>query len=430
MALIKKMENIEFALKSVFQFVRNQENVVTPLTFSINPYIKSDAFTKLTEQISQSYDEAKKNYYSIIAHERFEDVLNGFNFTINACLNSNKSIDKINEILLETIGIIIKPEEFTFATTSSKEFIKSKIDTSTTKEIEKLFDSRIISLDYTQKNNSNYTQDKNSFVLACILLRYYSKKYYNPIEEVSNKYDELKNYFLGIGINLMTDPQFSHYNLLSIGKNFVLKEMEPLRIYDTQSNTTIFLNGVKPDSYRCILKHYKKCNFNLSFKPSSFFYLKGEWNKQLIQEELETGKYFDIKHLYSKSISKLYNHNYDTLWVNISNGEITFEEIISESKNFQNMKITQVVHSKYISNDGQIFIDHLDHEYIFYTLEEFELRKSDYLQKGSAKKRIKTFKIDNAKIPITDTDNLLYDIVYDNFENKSLIEEYFQNKNN
>lgn len=90
------------------------------------------------------------------------------------------------------------------------------------------------------------------------------------------------------------------------------------------------------------------------------------------------------------------------------------------------------------------FITHLDHEYVFYTIDEYENRMSSATQKGTAKTRMKSFKIDNSRIPFDyrcevlrkdengndlpqkDEQFLCY-VLESYFKHKDLLKEYFQN---
>ena len=99
--------------------------------------------------------------------------------------------------------------------------------------------------------------------------------------------------------------------------------------------------------------------------------------------------------------------------------------------------VTQMIHMQI---EG-IFITHLDHEYIFYDLDEYEKRLTNYRIKGQAQKRIKTFKIDRSRIPLDYSCNILrinengrekivvpfiYFVLNAYFEHKDLLSEYFQ----
>lgn len=93
--------------------------------------------------------------------------------------------------------------------------------------------------------------------------------------------------------------------------------------------------------------------------------------------------------------------------------------------------------------DGIAYITHMDHEYIFYDVREYEKRLVDVTQKGTAKARMKSFKIDDAEIPFTAQCNIVRKDQYGNdlntekeqflkfvlecyFEHKDLLIEYFQ----
>lgn len=163
-----------------------------------------------------------------------------------------------------------------------------------------------------------------------------------------------------------------------------------------------------------------------------------------LMEAVERGKPFDLANLGSYSVSKLYSTQYeDCLWINIDPQNITFEELCSDFDNYEEMIVTQVVHLQYANFDGDIYITHLDHEYIFYSLNEYTKRLDDINQKGTAKQRMKSFKIDNSKIPFTfrceisrkdengkdlpvEQEQFLCYVLDCYFKHKDLLSEYFQ----
>ena len=147
------------------------------------------------------------------------------------------------------------------------------------------------------------------------------------------------------------------------------------------------------------------------------------------------------------SVSKLYSTKYeDCLWVVIDPENIIFEEICEDFETFEDMVVTQVVHLQYKNLAGEICITHLDHEYIFYTLDEYGKRMRDVTQKGTAKQRMKSFKIDNSKIPFdfrceisrkdedgndlpVEKEQFLCYVLECYFKHKDLLSEYFQKVN-
>ena len=66
---------------------------------------------------------------------------------------------------------------------------------------------------------------------------------------------------------------------------------------------------------------------------------------------------------------------------------------------YANMIVTQVIHLQYSLECGNTYITHLEYEYIFYSVDEHEKRLGNVAQKGEVQTRLKSFKIDNAKIP-------------------------------
>ena len=90
-----------------------------------------------------------------------------------------------------------------------------------------------------------------------------------------------------------------------------------------------------------------------------------------------------------------------------------------------NVIYTKVVHLIFFVEDETLYIEHIDLEYIFYTLDEYIERfdNDNFEQKGSRYKRQKIFKIDNAKINLVEN---LYDLVYNSLDNKNLVDEYFE----
>ena len=170
----------------------------------------------------------------------------------------------------------------------------------------------------------------------------------------------------------------------------------------------------------------------------------GKMYCEYLQEALERGEQFDLANLGSYSVSKLYSTQYENcLWVVIDPGNITFEELCEDFETVEDMIVTQVVHLEYETSGDGAFITHLDHEYIFYTIEEYEKRMHDETQKGQAKTRMKSFKIDNSKIPFDfrceikckdengnelpiQKEQFLCYVLESYFKHKDLLTEYFQ----
>lgn len=166
---------------------------------------------------------------------------------------------------------------------------------------------------------------------------------------------------------------------------------------------------------------------------------------EYIAEALERGKIFEFVNLGNYSTSRLYSKEYENcMWVTIDPQNITFEELCENFEVYNDMVVTQVVHLQYEIEGECAFITHLDHEYVFYTIDEYENRMSSATQKGTAKTRMKSFKIDNSRIPFDyrcevlrkdengndlpqkDEQFLCY-VLESYFKHKDLLKEYFQN---
>lgn len=239
--------------------------------------------------------------------------------------------------------------------------------------------------------------------------------------------------------------QFRSYGLVPVDQHRVLLPVDPPRIYDCLVNKTFFTKNV-PLHLLETLSDMKNRGViqDLAVRLMNESGYEGKMYCEYLQEGLERGEQFDLANLGSYSISKLYSTQYeDCLWVVIDPRNITFEELCEDFESIEDMIVTQVVHLEYETSVGGTYITHLDHEYIFYTIEEYEKRIHDVTQKGEAKTRMKSFKIDNSKIPFdfrceinSKDDNgnerplqkeqFLCYVIDSYFKHKDLLNEYFQ----
>lgn len=130
-------------------------------------------------------------------------------------------------------------------------------------------------------------------------------------------------------------------------------------------------------------------------------------------------------------LSRFFNlTNYENaLWVkhNKSKKHLTFEETRDDFELLNENIVTQLIHLEYFIENNQYYISHLDHEYIVYSLDEYSKRLIDSDVKGHRK--IKTFKIDNSRIPFFDkykNEYFLFIVLNSFFINKDLLKEYFE----
>ncbi|MHA3115470.1 hypothetical protein E0H86_09200 [Acinetobacter sp. ANC 4635] len=130
-------------------------------------------------------------------------------------------------------------------------------------------------------------------------------------------------------------------------------------------------------------------------------------------------------------LSRLFDlDNYqNALWVkhNRIKKHLTFEETCDDFELFGDNVVTQLVHLEYFIENGQYYIRHLDHEYIIYSLDEYDERLRNSESKGHRK--IKTFKIDESCIPFFKkykNEYFLFIVLNSYFSNKGLLKEYFE----
>ena len=235
------------------------------------------------------------------------------------------------------------------------------------------------------------------------------------------------------------------YGIIPIDQHRMLFPIKPPHIYDSSINKTFIVKNI-PLQLVKVLSNMKtnglinKLAVRLFNKPV----YDGCQHYALYLEELERGEPFNLVNLGNYSVSKLYSENYKNfLWVVIDPPNITFEELCDDFEDYNDMIVTQVVHLQYENLEGESYITHLDHEYVFYTLDEYEKRRNDVAQKGEAQKRLKSFKIDNSKIPFTfncethrkdengndlpvEKEQFLCYVLECYFKHKDLLCEYFQ----
>lgn len=238
--------------------------------------------------------------------------------------------------------------------------------------------------------------------------------------------------------------QFQKYGLLPVDGTREILDLNPPRLYDWYKDRTLFLKGISAD----LAQHFRKLMENgqiqnLALRASGEIY-PGKFELVFPMEEIVRGHIFSLTNL-SSDVTRLYSRNYeDALWVTIDREDITFEELCDNFQTSGSYIVTQVVHLQYRRDPTGVYITHLDQEYIFYTEDEFDVRHRDPAQKGAARSRVKSFKIDNSRIPF----DLVYTVQWKDpagnllppmqvpflcyvldcyFQHKELLQEYFQN---
>lgn len=219
------------------------------------------------------------------------------------------------------------------------------------------------------------------------------------------------------------------YGLVPLRDDWSLKTNNSPKIYDSINNTHILIKYVPGEFCEFLAKLYNEYSFNLSLRPDYGICGDGIKDIQALCEELSFGRYFKSTLNEIAPLSNLYESKKfgNKLIVCHHGDDITFEEILEDFDVDGNSIVTQVIHLQYKVDIGVEYITHIDHEYVFYTVEQYEQKDGKNDLKGSAKSRYKTFKIDCASIPfITSVENnILIQALYAYFRNIDLIEEYF-----
>ena len=295
-------------------------------------------------------------------------------------------------------------------------------------EANSIFDGLISNILQANQATSNQTKN-NYFYVFCLKILY--EKFKSDIEN-SEKYSETKKteskiykYYKSLDIDLKeADRQFLKYDLLSISSSEQIISGLPNRIFDKKNNSQFIIDipSVLLDMFASLLN--SEAIKNISFlvecevvfqtsqqyfillgneKPKTpLFLLNFLGDTRDYQAAREVVKEADTKNTSPPHVSagRFYDKNNDSAWYFIDNRNIYFEEIPSSPEVLDDCVVTQLIHIEYFVRNEEILLSHIDHEYIFYSYEEFDKRLKDFSQKGSARKRIKTFKIDNSEIPL------------------------------
>ena len=191
--------------------------------------------------------------------------------------------------------------------------------------------------------------------------------------------------------------EFVSWGLLPIDENRTLfSRDDPVRLYDSSIDKTVFLNIKRPLANvleELIAKNYIR---NLAIRTIDNYIYEGENHISILMEAVEQGRVFSWNLDNLPDMTRLYSAEYENcLWIKVADEDITFEELRKDFYDDGDYVVTQMIH---LQHDGNV-ITHLDHEYIFYDLETYEIRMRDATVKGEGRRRIKTFKIDHSFIP-------------------------------
>lgn len=273
----------------------------------------------------------------------------------------------------------------------------------------------------------NTRQEKLNF-----LLLYFYYKYNNVFIYNQNNIQQLYRNNLEYGL-IKIDDNIEIMHGCKLAYN-------PPRIYDKSKNKTIFIE-IKPNIISLFEKLIcEKIVKNIAIRGINYYIFENKNRSQILKEGLQCGSYFDFDLNKLTSPTYIYSKNCNNyLFVFKDCNSITFEEFENYCDDLELIK-SQVIHLQY--NKEKNIITHIDHEYVFYTNNEYKQKINNINIKGSAMPRYKTFKLDNCKIPFNypckETINkngekvktnvpFIFYIVNSYFTNTDIVYEYFNN---
>lgn len=223
------------------------------------------------------------------------------------------------------------------------------------------------------------------------------------------------------------DSQFAKYKLLSLNDDIdILNDKDSQTISDRRIQKFFWITIPRKllTTIEMLIKKemIEKIAFQVNYISESV----------PAMEEIEYGSPLEFNLSELPKLSSFYSsENYENkLWVkhDVNKTSLTFEETLEDFDTVGDEAIaTQVIHLEYFKLEDSYYINHLDHEYIIYDWDEYDKRLINSEIKGH--KKIKSFKIDEAKIPFDFKSNgeyFLYQVLDSYLKNKELISEYFE----
>ncbi|WP_418181265.1 hypothetical protein ACNSOL_12215 (plasmid) [Aliarcobacter lanthieri] len=381
--------------------------------FCFDCFVKQDKdFKDLMCLIKDNIEYFNKDFIEIFRNSLLNQ-LEGIESKINSVENINVRISLENLYKLE-----IKKIQENFGISSLAEYI----NTYPNYYFEDL--NSPFAKDYPYVMNEKYLKEYKPFYsIVGILFEDYKKKstLFIDFEKIGNIKKQLIDIYSPINY-------IDKYNLLKFSNFHRLYVLytEKCHIFDTEKQIS-FYSGYIPDIIFEVIKDLieKKYLNDLSF-------LITDIGNNIDLEERDYGRVFsyDLKEL--PEISSFYDENLIDnklivkRQIKDSKISLTFETLKYDFISQDEQIITNLIHLEIETIDDEEFITHLDHEFIFYTLDEYEKKVNKHSNKGF--KKVKTFKIDNSRIPLKysyKNTNILIYFIMELLDNKELIAEYF-----
>lgn len=315
--------------------------------------------------------------------------------------------------------------------------LKNQVNIKTYQELfqhfEKSMDrNQFIKAQFLQENPNKLAEVEKYYpVLYCL------KVLYDEHTMIQNRINILNNFskniveelYKNIGVNLTShDKNFKKYGLKTLDNNvLIFCDKDNQCLIDNHVNKKYCILFNRRLLLECLESMYQeKIITELSFRIDNV-----SEKSFLLLEERDFGAKLNSNLRDLPEISKFYNiENMDNnFWVfhDKDKKQISFEELCDDFELMNDDVVTQLVHLEYQNNGDDYIIKHIDHEYIIYTVDEYEKRLSDNSQKGY--KKVKTFKVDNSNIPFFykyKGQYFLFIVLNSFFKHEDLLKEYFE----
>ncbi len=292
-------------------------------------------------------------------------------------------------------------------------------------DIKKFYDDNFLAVfNEIYKDRYEYISIDNYYLL-CIVSDLFTNYYKDLINPYSIKSKRLETIYKNKNYDLNQENQYEKYGLVEIDNSRELL-ISDSRILDKKVNISYEISLIDFNVYKVLLEYFEKYNFTLSFAPDNESIYDFIFDSTLTTEAVEFGVSPTIETLRTECSHKIKFVDYtskDTFWIRNINSDFYIEEIVSDFVEHQDSIVTKLIHIEHGVKDEELYIKHIDFEYIFYSVDEFINRyeENNFTQKGEKYKRKKIFKIDEALIPFSG--DFLYPIVYFTFDNKELVKE-------
>lgn len=397
----------ESVLKAI-NIIKNQRNpqITSYISSALSYYFKSKIIH------SQKVIESFKNDYK--QHKRLPEWNDKFSICYESMINT-----EMNEIAESTKMLSTK----TFQDIVS--YFNNEASKSCIFENQKAL---ISDMDFFRSNYSLFKIVEVMFEFYC-----FEKSFLDDFKPKSNP---LFDFLMEREIDILSDKNYYKYGLITLTDEYepIATEHLECRLYNKTFDFTIsLLNRMNNQLFKDFINLYNQGLVKeLSFRPIFETPISGKFTNDMALEAVEFGKIFDTN--FSRLIlSKLVAENKDAFWVIPEQNSITFEELLYDFETFSDYVVTQMVHLIYFQQNNSYYIEHIDHEIIFYTLDEYTSRlngiKTDGIaNKGKEKCRQKTFEISHSAIPFLSNGKpeFLIKVLYTFFIRKELLNEYFE----